>query len=96
MEYNYSRFIFPKIYGMPYQKAVQLTMDDFDKNGELVNDLQTDESIINLANAVAKNRFRGKKKVEQVSEPQTQNTNNETDNQNATENSTENDEENTE
>lgn len=61
MEYNYSRFIFPKIYGITYDKAVQLTLDDYDENGELKDTLSSDEKVINLANALGKVRGRIKK-----------------------------------
>lgn len=61
MEYNYGRFIFPKIYGITYDKAVQLTLDDYDENGELKDTLSSDEKIINLANALGKVRGRIKK-----------------------------------
>ena len=61
MEYNYSRFIFPKIYGITYDKAVQLTLDDYDENGELKDTLSSDEKVINLANALGRVRGRIKK-----------------------------------
>lgn len=64
LEYNYSRFIFPKIYGLDYKKAIQMCIDDFDENGELKADLTSDERIINLSNAIAKARFKGNKKKE--------------------------------
>lgn len=58
MEYNYSRFIFPKIYGMTYEKAVQLTIDDFDERGEIKDNIASDEDVINLSNALG--RLRGR------------------------------------
>lgn len=61
MEYNYSRFIFPKIYGMTYDKAIQLTMDDYDQEGEIKDKLESDEKLINLSNAIGKLRGRIKK-----------------------------------
>lgn len=61
MEYNYSRFIFPKLYGMTYNKAVQLTINDLDKDGEVSNTLASDEELINLSNALGKIRGRIKK-----------------------------------
>lgn len=61
MEHNYSRFIFPKIYGMTYDKAVQLTLDDYDEKGEFKDTLATDKDIINLSNALGKIRGRIKK-----------------------------------
>lgn len=65
MEYNYSRFIFPAIFNMQYNKAVQLCLDDFDENGNPLDDLKTNSEIINIANAIAKSRFKGNKKKEQ-------------------------------
>lgn len=62
LENNYARFIFPKIYGISYDDAVQLTIDDFDDKGNLKDDLESDESTINLANAIGKLRGRFKKK----------------------------------
>lgn len=61
MEYNYSRFIFPKLYGITYDKAVQLTFDEYDENGELKDKLESDEKTINLSNALGKVRGRIKK-----------------------------------
>lgn len=61
MEYNYSRFIFPKLYGMTYNKAVQMTIDDYDEKGEVKDTLDSDEELINLANALGKVRGRIKK-----------------------------------
>lgn len=61
MEDLYSRFIFPKIYGMPYNKAVQLCMDDYDEKGELKTELKSDEATLNLTNALGKVRGRIKK-----------------------------------
>ena len=61
MEYNYSRFIFPKLYGMTYNKAVQMTIDDYDSKGEVKDNLDSDEELINLSNALGKVRGRIKK-----------------------------------
>lgn len=61
MEYNYSRFIFPKIYGMSYTKAIQMTMTDYDEKGNVKDKLESDESLINLSNALGKVRGRIKK-----------------------------------
>ena len=61
MEFNYSRFIFPKIYGMTYDKAVQLSIFDYDEKGTVKNKLESDESLINLSNALGKIRGRIKK-----------------------------------
>lgn len=60
-EYNYSRFIFPKIYGMSYDKAVQLTINDLDDEGKTKDTLDSDEALINLSNALGKVRGRIKK-----------------------------------
>lgn len=61
LEYNYSRFIFPKIYGVQYNQAVQMCMDDFDSDGDVIDELKTSKELINLANAIAKARFRKNK-----------------------------------
>lgn len=61
LEYNYSRFIFPKLYGMSYDKATQLTLQDYDEKGNLKTKLESDESLINLSNALGKLRGRIKK-----------------------------------
>ena len=61
MEYNYSRFIFPKLYGMTYNKAVQLTINDLDKDGNVSDTLASDEALLNLSNALGKVRGRIKK-----------------------------------
>lgn len=61
MEYNYSRFIFPKIYGMSYDKAVQMTSNDYDKDGKVKDKLESDEALINLSNALGRIRGRIKK-----------------------------------
>lgn len=58
MEYNYSRYIFPKIFNMDYKKAVEACADDFDENGTLKTNLKSDEATINLANAIGKIRGR--------------------------------------
>lgn len=61
MEYNYGRFIFPKLFGMNYEKAIQMTMDDFDDDGSVKSNLDTSEEIINLSNAIGKARGKFKK-----------------------------------
>lgn len=61
MEYNYSKFIFPKLYGMNYEKAIQMSIEDYDDNGKVADTLKSDEAIINLSNAIGKNRGRIKK-----------------------------------
>lgn len=66
MEYNYSRYIFPNIYSMPYNQAVQMCMDDFDADGDPIDDMDTSEELINMANEIAKSRFRGHKTKVQI------------------------------
>lgn len=61
MENNYAQYIFPKLYNMPYARAVQLTLTDYDDEGELVTDLISDEETINLSNALGRVRTRYKK-----------------------------------
>lgn len=61
MEYNYGRFIFPKIYGMSYEKATQLTIFDYDDAGEIKHTLDSDEALINLSNALGRIRGRIRK-----------------------------------
>lgn len=61
MQYNYSKFIFPKLYGMPYNKAVQMSLEDYDENGEIKNTLGSEEALINLSNALGKERGKFKK-----------------------------------
>jgi len=61
LEYNYSRFIFPKIYGVQYNKAVQMCMNDFDSDGDVIDELKTSKELINLSNAIAKARFKNNK-----------------------------------
>ncbi len=56
MQNNYARFIFPEIYGISYDKAVQMTFDDYDDSGKEKNKLVSTEEIINLSNALGKNR----------------------------------------
>lgn len=46
---------------MEYQKAVQLTLDDFDEKGNLRDDIATTPEVLNLANALGKVRGRFKK-----------------------------------
>lgn len=61
MEYNYSRYIFPKLFNMNYDKAVQLTINDLGDDGEAKNTLESDEALINLSNALGKDRGKIKK-----------------------------------
>lgn len=62
MQYNYSKFIFPKLYGMPYNKAVQMSLEDYDENGEIKDTLGSEEALINLSNALGKDRGKFKPK----------------------------------
>lgn len=62
MENNYGKFIFPKIYGLDYNKAIQMTLDDYDSEGNEKDFLDSDESFINLSNAIGKERGKFKKK----------------------------------
>ena len=49
---NYADYIFPKIYGMPYDRAVQLSLfDDPDDNGLLPTDQETISGIIDRSMA---------------------------------------------
>lgn len=61
MQYNYARFMFPKLYGMTYDKAVQMTMYDYDDNVEVKDTLDSSEDLINLSNALGRVRGRIKK-----------------------------------
>lgn len=56
MQNNYAKFIFPKIYGMPYDDALQMTLNDYDDKGEENNALDSTTEMINLSNALGKNR----------------------------------------
>lgn len=66
LEYNYSRFIFPKIYGVPYNQAIQMCLSDFDNQGQVIDELKTSKELINLANAIAKARFKKNKSREEI------------------------------
>jgi len=49
MELNYANYIFPQVYGMPYKKAVQLSLfDDPDDNGLLKSDVDTISKAIEM------------------------------------------------
>lgn len=61
MEYNYGKYIFPKLFGISYEDAVQMTIDDYDENGNPKDNLNSEESLINLSNALGKVRGRFKK-----------------------------------
>lgn len=62
MELNYAQYIFPKLYGMDYDKAIQMTLFDTD-------DLETDPELINLSNALGRRRTQYKKPPEQSVNP---------------------------
>ena len=48
MEINYADYIFPQVYGVPYNKAIQLSLfDDPNDNGLLPSDQDTLNKIIN-------------------------------------------------
>lgn len=70
LEYNYSRFIFPKIYGVQYNQAVQMCMNDFDSDGDVIDELKTSKELINLANAIAKARFSRNKSKADIAQAQ--------------------------
>lgn len=56
---KFADYIFPKIFGMPYQKAVQLSLFDVD------DDLKSDEETIALSNDYGRTRTQFKKKGEE-------------------------------
>lgn len=60
MENNYARYIFPKLYGMDYQDAIQMSIFDYDQEGNEIDTLESDEEIINLSNALGKSRTKFK------------------------------------
>ena len=60
MENLYGKYIFPKIYGIDYQKALQIVADAEDENAEN-NRLKSDEATLNLSNALGKERGKFKK-----------------------------------
>lgn len=72
MENNYALYIFPKLFGVDYNKAIQLTLDDFDANGNLKTDLETDPKIINIANEIGRRRTQYKKAPEPSVNPRYQ------------------------
>lgn len=63
MENNYARYIFPKIYNMPYEQAIQMSVFDYDDQGNVIDTLSTDEETINLSNAIGKRRGQFRKDV---------------------------------
>lgn len=69
IEYQYGKFIFPQLYGMPYDKAIQLTLDMYDEDGNLKpeyteNKLRSDLSTINMSNMIGAKRTQYKKQPE--------------------------------
>lgn len=54
MERNYADYIFPKLYGMPYNKAVQMGLFDTDI-------LDSDEATIDLSNEIGRDRGKFRK-----------------------------------
>lgn len=72
MENNYALYIFPKLFGMDYNKAIQLTINDFDENGDVKTDLETDPNILNLANEIGRRRTQYKKAPEPSVNPRYQ------------------------
>ena len=74
LEWQYAKFIFPAIYGMPYEKAIQLTLDMYDEQGELKPEytddtLRSDTDIINMSNMIGRQRGQYKKKPEKSINP---------------------------
>lgn len=61
MQYIYSKYIFPKVYGIAYDKAVQMSIFDYNEKGEVNDTLSSDEGLLNLSNALGKVRGRYKK-----------------------------------
>lgn len=54
MERNYADYIFPKLYGMPYNKAIQLGLFDTD-------DLASDEDTLDTSNRIGRDRGKFRK-----------------------------------
>jgi len=74
MEYQYGKLIFPKLFGMPYDKAIQLTLDMYDENGDLKPEytqdkLRSDIDTINMSNMIGRERGQYKKKPQQSINP---------------------------
>lgn len=61
MQYIYSKYIFPAVWGMDYDKAVQMSVFDYDEKGEVKDQIESDEATLNLSNALGKVRGRYKK-----------------------------------
>lgn len=74
LEWQYAKYIFPELYGMSYDKAIQMTIDMYDETGELKPEytddtLRSDEDIINMSNMIGKQRGQYKKKPEKSINP---------------------------
>lgn len=70
MELNYAKYIFPKLYGMDYDKAIQLTINDIDNPNS--DSLTSDEATLNLSNALGRRRTQFKKLPQQSVNPRYQ------------------------
>lgn len=69
MENNYARYIFPQLYGKPYDDVVQMSLFDYDDKGELKPNMASDEDTINLVNALGRRRTQYKKAPQQSVNP---------------------------
>lgn len=69
LEYNYGLYIFPKLYDIPYDKAIQMDLQNYDENGNIVPELASDQDTINLSNALGKRRTQYKKAPQQSVNP---------------------------
>lgn len=74
LEWQYAKYIFPELYGMSYDNAIQMTIDMFDEKGELKPEyaddtLKSDEDIINMSNMIGKVRGQYKTKPQQSVNP---------------------------
>lgn len=74
IEMQYAKFMFPVLYGMPYDKAIQMTFDMYDENGELKPEykdgkLQSEQDVINMSNMLGARRTQYKKKPERSVNP---------------------------
>lgn len=74
IETQYAKTIFPAIYGMSYDKAIQMTLDMYDENGEIKPEYSTDtlkstEDVINMSNMIGRQRGQYKKKPEKSINP---------------------------
>ncbi len=86
LEMQYASSIFPVIYGMPYDKAIQLTFDMYDETGELKPEytddtLKSNIDVINMSNMLGAKRTQYKKKPQQSVNPRYSDIHNKTSNQ---------------